>query len=269
MIFANFRSLACVLGSALFVLPACKTTRELHGQTRDDSDPTNVVTETEQAPAAVPGATAGRLDDVQRELTVTQGELENVRVLSQREKEALNARITGLEAENAVLKADLEKLKNPAQSVEPAPEVHKKTAATLWESARRGLKEGKVQDSLAPLLDLAKRFPKDARAPVALVLAGMAHYRLGEPKDAAVVFNQAIDKFPKRKETGLAWFGQAASLGKMGNDEDARLFFEEVLKRYPKSTEAREARRLLGKKKAKMPADLFAVFSPWVSATLK
>ena len=95
--------------------------------------------------------------------------------------------------------------------------------------------------------------------------AGFARYRLKEYKEAAVIFNQAIDRYAKRPELSLAWFGGGSALAALGQKEDSRLFFQEVVNRYPKSLEAGNARLILARKK-KVPLDLAAAFPKWVKA---
>lgn len=276
-------------GALLICMAACRTSQDLSRTRAENYDPAEVTTIenpvlTRPAPVAVSSAAAApqtaaptpapeilSTESLQREVAIQQGELEDLRNSIQKERETLNARIAQLEQENLLLKAEVEKNKatEAPAAAEAEPLVDKKmTADKLWELARRELRSGEMNGALPYLETFIKKFPQHPRALPALLLYGMAQYRLEKFRDAAFTFNQALDKYPKKPDIALAWLGQGASFLHMNQREDSKLFFEEVIKLYPKSPEAREARVLL-KKKSKAPADLFAVFSVWTSKILR
>jgi tol-pal system protein YbgF len=284
-------------GASLFALGACRTSGDI-ATGRDDRyvDPTNVQT-IDTPPSATAGMAPvpGSPDQLQAELAVARGDLENVKYASAQEEAQLRARIAELEAanqrliqENSQLHGGAPAEPNAAASnaastgvmspvVTPAPgsasthqkpiEVHgampeKSGAPLLWELAQSDLKAGRYEKALSPLGELAKTYPKDPLALYALLGAGMAQYHLKQYSDAAVTFNQVIDKFPKKKETGIAWFGQGAAFVALKQNDDAKVLLQEVARRYPNSTEASAAKRML-KHKEKAPSDLFAIFPSW------
>jgi tol-pal system protein YbgF len=288
--------LSSFCGASLFALNACRTSGDI-ASGRDDRyvDPTNVQT-IDTPPSAAPGAATAQTspEQLQTELAVARGDLENAKYASTQEETQLRARIAELEGENQRLNQELHggaptdgsSTPNTAAStgvmspvVTPAPgatssstrqkpiEVHgampeKSGAPLLWELAQNDLKAGRYDKALSPLSELAKTYPKDPLALYALLGAGMAQYRLKQYSDAAVTFNQVIDKFPKKKETGIAWFGQGAAFVALKQSDDAKVLLEEVARRYPNSTEANAAKRML-KHKEKAPSDLFAIFPTW------
>ncbi len=259
---------------SLFALAACRTSRDIQVDRIESEEPT--ATRTIENPSlgnAGSSAHNTAIENLQRELAVAQGDLENERNNSQKERESLNSRLSALEEENKRLSGEIEKMKgdataSAAAATEEEPESKKISPEKLWEQARRLLREGEMKLALEPLETLRRRFPKDANVYRSLLLTAMAQYRIQNFKEAALVFNQAIDKFGSRKDIGIAWFGQGAAFMRMGHREDSKLFFEEAMKRAPRSLEAHEAKKLL-KKKSKAPNDLFAVFSLWTTSVLK
>jgi len=137
-----------------------------------------------------------------------------------------------------------------------------KGGASLWDLAMKDLRDNKLNEALINFEELARSYPKDTRHFHALIGAGYIHYKLKQYKEAAVVFNQAIDKHTKHASLGQAWFGGGASLAQMGQLEDSKLFFSEVVKRFPKSPEASVAKAIMAKKR-KVPADLLVLFPAW------
>ena len=238
------------------LIAGCRTSGEL-AASRADDDPTNV--KTVEAPETQPSA-APTLENLQQELDIARGNLENTQAQAKQDKEKLEARITELETQNKSLQDEMAKLKTSAPAkpiaVDGALPNGKSGAPLLWELAANDLKAGRFDKAISPLEELVKTYPKDKLAFQALFQLGLTQYRLTRYSDSALTFNQVIDRFPKKKETALAWLGQASSFAQMKQLEDAKLIFEELAKRYPNSPEAATAKKI-AKKKEKVPADLF------------
>ncbi|MBS1985576.1 MAG: tetratricopeptide repeat protein [Bdellovibrionales bacterium] len=256
------KNIHLVTGLALGLgLVGCVTSGDVATNNKENYfDPTNVKTVDSGAVATVPP----HLENIQRELDVTRGRLEEA-----------SHRIQALEADNKRLTDELAAAKNPppppppAASVATAPipvaeDLPKKTGAPLlWELAQKDIQAGRFKEALVPLEELLKTYPKDPHAFYAALGVPMLQYHLENYKEAALNFNQIIDKYPKNSETGIAWFGQGASFAKMGQKDDAKLFYEEAAKRYPKSKVATEAKIFLAKKTNLAPKDLFTTFPDW------
>lgn len=248
----------------LGTLTACKTSRDMVRGDREDDDPIKTVENPAVKNTGPSAAYSESTEELKRELAITQGDLESLRAQSLRDKEDLNKRIADLELEKQKLADENQKLKGtPVQD----EETEKQSAESLWMDARKDLREGKIETGERNLRVLIKDYPKDKNVYPAMLLLGMAQYRLGQFKEAALTFNQSIDRFPKKPDITLAWFGQGAAFVQLKQGEDAKLFFEECIRRNPKSLEAREARKLM-KKRAKAPADLFALFANFSSSSL-
>ncbi len=235
---------------------------------KGDEDPAQVKTIENPAVAAPSLGENESMAELQRELAVTQGDLENLRVQSLKEREELNKKLSDLEVEKQKLIDDNNRLRGLGVAAAESTEVLKKSPQATWELVRKELREGRVREAIPVLNGFLKDFPKDKNVYVGLILLGMSHYRNGEYQEAVLSFNQALDKFSKKKDISLVWFCQGASFHQMKQYEDAKLFLAETIKRNPKGIEAREAKKLT-KKKAKAPVDLFALFPNFTSSALK
>lgn len=255
-----------IFGSLVLLnLVSCVTSTEL-AQKDNYVDPTNVATVEVPNPALQTKST----EAIEREYDTLKGRLEETEFKARQ-----------LEEENKKLAEELAKAKAPPAVVTPTTAVsndhpanallndsaekgNKKTGAPLlWELATKDIKEGHYKESLSPLGELVKTYPKDPSAFFAMLAMPMIHYRIENYKEAALEFNQLIDKYPKRSETSIAWFGQGAAFFKLGQKEDSRLFYEETAKRFPKSDAAAAAKKYMATRKGGAPKDLFLTFPHW------
>lgn len=240
-------------------LASCVTSSQL-AQKDTYVDPTNV--RTVDAPAA-----SANNDAISRELDIVRGQLEDAQ-----------HQVQLLETENRRLGEELAKAKAPPPAAPaasagvppalgsdgPAAGSQKTGAPLLWELAQKDLADGRSKEALGAFQEILSSYPKDARVLHSSLAAAMLQYRLENYKDAALAFNQFIDKNPRRTEAAIAWFGQGAAFNRMGQREDAKLFYEETVKRFPKSEAAAEAKRFMGRRgTAGAPKDLFSVFPKW------
>ncbi len=199
-------------------------------------------------------------EELQRQLDVARGEIENLKYQHEQSLKELTDRISSLEEEN-------QKLKASGATVGGAPSVGKNSEETvklLWDLGLASLSKGDRLRAIDSFKTLADTYPKHALAHSSLLALGMLYYGQQNFKDAAIRFNSAIDRFPRKKNgISLLEFGIAASVHHLGNKEDAKLFFEDLVRKYPKSAAAAQARAVLSKK-SKLPEDLFKVFPNWL-----
>jgi TolA-binding protein len=260
----NFAVCSLILSTA-----ACKTSGDLKGGDGGYDDPTQV--QTIEAPDEVgEGAESApvprNVENLRRQLEISRGELENLRYASQQEIQQLRMQNGQLSEDNRKLSEEILKYRSGQQAAAPGPAAGTggaQGAELLWKTGVQHLNQGKIQEGLSTFQSLITSYPKDRHVFGATLLSGMAQYRLGDHKAAALTFNQAIDRAPaKGVAPAVAWFGQGAAFTKLGQSDDAKLFFEETVRRYPQSQAAVLARPILARK-AKAPDDLFKVFPRW------
>ncbi len=264
-------SVQCFISVFLLSLGACKTSGDV--SSRRDSDPSGVKTVESDTRDGEPQA--GH-DNLKARIAILEGQIEDVLHNSNREQEALKAKIAELEDENTKLKTKLASGGVPAQepvTVQGELPSDKTGAPLLWELAMKDLRSGQYQGALSPLSELIKQYPKDKRAFEAAVTLAMTQYELAKYKEAALTFNQIIDTHAKNPFLSIAWFGQGAAYARIDSKDDALLFFEQVTTKYPKSAEAKEVKKILAQqtkksKALKVPTSLFSAFPHWLK-TLK
>jgi TolA-binding protein len=265
----QFLSLSCFLLVTGFIT-GCKTTADLV-RTKPYVDPTGVKTlDSEPVISSKPTNGVGQdLEDLKRENAMLRGETEELRVALENAQKSSGSRVAELEEQNRKLAEELLKIRDsgalptpPTRSGEVAGSAS--AADKLWDLALKDVASGQYLNAKKAFGDFFKSYPRDPRAPQALIGQGFAQYGSKEFDQAALTFNQLIDKFPKRRQAAMAWFGQAASFAQLGQRQDAKLFFDEVRKRFPRTSEAILAARQI-EKKDKLPEDLFKVFPKWAS----
>lgn len=239
--------------AGLSLLGSCKTSSDLaRARGREFVDPTNVVTSESTVNVS---QTSAQSEDLERQIEILKGQLEEEKLSAARNQEILNAKIQELQGVNAALVAQLGNVKAPEPSLSGAGETGAQGAEKLWNLAMEDLAQGKFEVALSGVSEIAKTYPKDKLVFDALMMKGLLHYKLTQFNEAALSFNQVIDRFPKRKSIALAWFGQGASFAQMKRPDDSKIFFEELVRKYPQSPEAKRAEKILTKKE-KVPADL-------------
>jgi TolA-binding protein len=250
--------------SILLGLSACKTSGDLKGPAYDDPTQVQTIDAPEDGDPSENAPLPRNVENLRRQLEITRGELENLKYASSQELQQLRLQNTQLQDDNRKLSEEIIRYRSgQQQAAAPAPAAGPGGADLLWKSGLAGLNQGKIQEALNSFQSLLSSYPKDKHAFGATLLSGMAQYRLGDHKSAALSFNQAIDRAPARGVgPAVAWFGQGAAFNKLGQADDAKLFFEETVRRYPQSQAAVLARPILARK-AKAPDDLFQVFPRW------
>jgi TolA-binding protein len=235
---------------------ACQTSQDI-AKGQEYVDPTEV--KTVESTSSNSGE---NFDSLKQEIAVLKGQVEELQFSSSQEQTKLQARIRELETANQSLNADLAKAKIVATPVESKSPEGKSGAPLLWDIAQKDLQAGRFEQAQVSLQEIGKSYSKTKYALSAAVLLGLTQYKLKKFEDAALSFNQVIEKHAKEPVAALAWFGQASSFAQQKQEADAKLFFEELTRRYPKTSEAKLAARI-AQKKDKVPADLFPYLSKY------
>lgn len=252
---------------------ACKTSGDIRVSGKDSNlplDPTGIRT-LDGPPSEVEGASVRReavqpmsAEALERQLEVTRGELEELRVQIEKERQEWQLRNTENEAERKKLQEALAQRGGPTATVPEATSGDKNTATVLWKQGIEFVQKKQDNEALISLKSLLANYPKSEHIWGANLVAGMVEYRLTNYKAAAIHFNQAIDMSAKRSVgPSLAWYFQGLAFLKMKKKEDASLFLGELDRRFNKTAVNAKAKRILaGTKKA--PADLFVDVPNWL-----
>lgn len=242
--------LALILGTI-----SCVTSNGLN-QKRQYVDPTGVKTVDDSSDNNSNNDPAE--DALKSRIAVLEGELEEVKVVSQRQIAALNEQIKSLSDENAKLKSDLE-----VSSKNRITEDTRKAAELLWKAAAQDLQATKYTDALSLLDQLIERYPEDSHAYFAHTAKAMVFYAQKKFSLSAGAFAFVAQKYPTASGIQMAWFGQGAGLYKMLKGSESLLFFKQTASRWPKTVEGIHAAQIVAKK-SQPPVDLFLAFPNWL-----
>lgn len=198
------------------------------------------------------------IESLKSRIAVLEGEVEEAKVLHQREVQALNEQLKVLSDENLKLKDELE-----ATSKTKSNEDTKKAAMLLWKAASDDLKSQKYESALELLKQLVDRYPEDSHAYYAHTSMAMILYGQKKYSSSAGAFAFVAQNYPTARGIQMAWYGQGAGLYKMLKGSESLLFFKQTASRWPKTPEGKNAAQILGKKS--QPAqDLFLAFPNWL-----
>ncbi|MEO5667397.1 MAG: hypothetical protein ABIR96_04995 [Bdellovibrionota bacterium] len=255
-------------------LSACKTSGDVKGgkDPRINTDPTGIQT-LDAAPSkggtpdAIATSTANKsAAELERQLEVTQGELENLRFQIEKERQEWQLRNVENETEKKKLQEALSNRAQPAAPgvAEKSGDSDKGTAEALWKQSVESIEKKADAEALVSLKSILSNYPKSKHVWGATLTSGMVEYRMKNYKGAAIHFNQAIDLSSKRSVgPSLAWYFQGLSFHKLGKKEDASLFFGELDRRFNKTPINAKARKIVAGR-AKAPSDLFADIPNWL-----
>lgn len=150
----------------------------------------------------------------------------------------LDARLRKLEMEAAQAEV------KPAAAV---PEVDAAAETRDYEAALTLFKSVKYREALSAFQDFIKNYGNSALVPSAHYWAASAHYQLREFAKAAEMFAKVHAGWPKDNKAPDALLGQANSQQQSGDAKGARKTFESLIANYPSSSAAQVARQRLKK----------------------
>jgi TolA-binding protein len=209
-----------------------------------------------------------RVDDLQRQLVVARGEVENLRYQLQQSALKQSEEMEALRAENEKLKEALNELgKKKAQQ----PKAQKLTAtggssvdAQLWNQTKESIASGNYKEAYVTASSIRETYSKSKYFWGATLVSGMILYQNEQYKEAALIFDEAIDLASRRKRgVSLPWYFQGLNFHQLGKAEDAQLFWDELTRRYPRATVSRNLANLKKKKPFQAPKDLFKHLPNW------
>ncbi len=100
---------------------------------------------------------------------------------------------------------------------------------------------GDVERGVQGLLSFAERFPRDARAPQALLQAGVGQQASGDLQGAVLSFEKLSDDYPLATQAPEAMLRLGDCQLKLKRAERAREVYAKVMSRYPGTPAARQA----------------------------
>ena len=224
------------------VFTGCLKTR---AQLRDDDGTGPVPNRTE--PVAPQASYA--VDELKNEMTRMQGRIEdlerankgNDKAKTDEQAKALDNRIRELEqAQMATIEA-IKKI----QSDMPAPDN-----VGLVQKGKDELKNKRYDEAVANFSAYLKN-PNGRLAEDAIFYRAEAYFSEKSYKKAIVDFSKFPEKYTKSAYVPKALLRIAQSFEALGAREDAMAFYEQLMSEHPKSSEAKEARKKVSKKKVK------------------
>jgi len=81
----------------------------------------------------------------------------------------------------------------------------------------------------------------------ALFWTGECYFQLGDFANAALSYQEVIEKYPKSAKHADALFKRGVAFSKLGNAGAAKLSFKEVIDKYPDSAFAARAKAMMPK----------------------
>lgn len=223
-------------------------------------DPSGV--KTVEVPSSAPDSVDSSvmsIEELQREIAVLKGKLDESEFLSRQKEQEYIQKIQELEQRQQLAAA------TPAPA---APNSDAKGGDMLWASARQDLNDKACAKAIPNLTEIGRSYPKNAKAPIAMLALGHCHLLEARPEQALLTYNLLIEKHPKHSAAAQAWYGSGIVLEVQGKKQDAGLFYSELGNLFPKSKEAAMAKARTGAK-SKPNTDLFLSFSDWWNKALK
>jgi tol-pal system protein YbgF len=115
-----------------------------------------------------------------------------------------------------------------------------------YQKAFNLLRELRYEQAAAALRDFLKAYPEGSYAHIAQYWLGEASYAQRNFKQAIVEYQKLLDNYPKSPKLAEALLKIGYSHNELGDRAAATRVLNELVKRYPDSTEAGQARNLLG-----------------------
>lgn len=131
-----------------------------------------------------------------------------------------------------------------AQSAPVASNFSKQDNFTVYKEATEFLEQGKLPDAKARLEWTAKNQYKPASSNY---LLGEIAFREKRYKDAIYYYKESATMYDKADYMPRLLLNSAKSFTQTGDKENSKRFLESIVSLYPDSSEAKEAKKLLGK----------------------
>jgi TolA-binding protein len=127
------------------------------------------------------------------------------------------------------------------QSPEQQKRLDKLIADAIGKAADKFAENGKYDDAAKYYMRIADEYPKDARAPTAIVNAGATLEKAKQPEKAASTYLEVQKRYPKSKEAPKATFAAAQTYEQMAYYDKAADAYAIVAYQYPDDPQAPDA----------------------------
>ena len=118
------------------------------------------------------------------------------------------------------------------------------TSRQLYDRVMEEFKHGDYEAALAGFRLLLALHPQSSLAANAHYWIGECQYRLGRYADALTSFS-SVRSYPASPKLAASAFKMGQTYSRLGDDKNARLMFDRVLDEYPNGVEAALARKAL------------------------
>ncbi|MCK9532025.1 MAG: tol-pal system protein YbgF [Gammaproteobacteria bacterium] len=200
-----------------------------------------------------------RIDSLQREVQQLRGLVEEqahaIEGLQRRQRELymdVDRRLARLEREagtGAGVVPAPGGLSTPGAAPEAPTEAEPAATAQEREAYQKAfdlLRELRYEQAAAAFRDFLKNYPQGRYAHIAQYWLGEAAYAQRNFKQAITEYQKLLDNYPKSPKLAEALLKIGYSHNELGDRAAATRVLNELVKRYPDSTEAGQARNLLG-----------------------
>jgi tol-pal system protein YbgF len=158
----------------------------------------------------------------------------------------LNARLSAIEADIALLKGQLEAIKGLRQRLKedtalPLPPDQ------LYKEAYNAFNEKKYKESRKKMQDFLGKYPKHNLAGNAIFWIGETYYMEKSYEDAILAYEDVLQKHKDNPKVPSAMLKQAYAFLKISDKKAAKAILNDLIKKYPKDKMASTARDKLKK----------------------
>lgn len=279
----------CLFLLSLLTLSACKTSKDIK-EDRDssaapesmndlggvvdsagvrtlDAPPEVIVTEqaVSDKQAAAPARPVDKIQ-INQDLMIARGEIENLQFQIQQRELQHAEELKKIQEENERLKEALNTLGQKKEAAAPVAQTSSKGGMDeqLWNKARAAIEEKNYDTATTAVLSIRQTYKSSKYFWGATLAYGMLLYEASKLKEAALIFDEAIDLSSRRKRgVSLPWYFQGLTFYRLGQKQDAELFWEELTRRYPKANVSVKLASLKKKKDFQAPKNPFTHLPNW------
>lgn len=115
------------------------------------------------------------------------------------------------------------------------------TSGDEYAAALKAISTGEVERGARGLQKFAEKHPRDERAPVALMQAGVGLLTFGDPQSAMLDFERIAQDYPAAKEAPDAMLRLADCQIRLQREDRAKDVYARVMSRYPGTSAAKAA----------------------------
>ena len=193
---------------------------------------------------------AGRIEQLQAELMRLNGQLEQLAISNEKQKEELKKLREEQKTEIEKLRQEvrlLQKSTGVTRRVEESREKAARGEIDLYQEALDLFKAKKFKQAKKALKKYIDTNPNGDMLDNAHFWIGECEYNLKRYEEAILEYQVVISKFPKSNKIPDALLKQGLSFAKLGDIESAKIVLSKLVKKYPSSPQAKVGRKQLSR----------------------